>query len=335
MLALDDARPCGERARWLKHEADRRLLDSLAYLAEVVERVGCPPARLRPAIEAAQAGWRSGRPVGAAAYAFHSLLADAARAGDLGRMMTLAAMLEPSHFAGAPRAVSRQGEAREEILVQTLFDALMAREHAHEYKTNYDARAPDEVCFERSRTEIERILALIEEHDPATRAEIDAMVTDILVIGSDEINAGSSFRVHGLILLRELAPSRCWTTYLENLVHEAAHLHLFLVWTQDPIFVSDPNVRRPSPLRRGERPLSGIFHAMFVLARTIRAAKLFGSLPGLAKDVRAMSTAYNNRRNPAPFEEKFEEAVATLGEAELTPVGQGILDGCMRMVRSS
>lgn len=335
MLALDDARPCGERARWLKREADGRLLESLSYLAEAAAEGGCPAARLEAAIAAARKGWAAGAPLPAAAYAFHSLFADAVRERDTGRTMALAALVEPAQLAGPGRAVSRQGEARGDRLVQALFDALMAHEHAHEYRTDYDARPPDHGRFERSRAEVDRVLALLDAHDPETRAEIDAMVSDVLVIASDEINAGSSFRVHGLILLRELAGPRDWTTYLENLVHEAAHLHLFLVWTRDPIFVSDPNVRRASPLRREERPLSGIFHAMFVLARTIRAVKLFGALPELADEVRTMSTAYNNRRNPAPFEEKFEQAFATLAEAELTPVGQGILEGCARMVREA
>ena len=332
MLALEDARPCGERARWLKDKADDKLLDSLVYLEEVLTRAGYVAPELRLALDAARRRRRAGMSFAAAAYAFHSLFVDEMRGGEITGFLELAGKLDPDHLAGSSRVLSRQGSARDNAFVQDLFDRLMAHEHAHEYKTSYDARPPSDEPFGRSRAEVDRVLALLEAHDPETRAEIETLVSDILIIESDEINAGTSFRAHGLVLLRELVEPRDWTTYLENLVHEAAHLHLFLVWTQDPIFVSDPSVRRSSPLRRGERPLSGIFHAMFVLARTIRAVRLFAEIPELAAAVENMSTAYNNLRNPAPFEQKFEQACAALADAELTPVGQGLLEGCRRMV---
>lgn len=333
MLSVEDARPCAERARWLKADADRKLLASLSYLGEVLARAGCPAERVGAAVDAGDQALADGIRLTASAYAFHNLLADAVRAGDMGRVLALTATLDPRHLVGEGLVISSQGRARDDPLVQNLFDALMEHEHEHEYEIAYDARAPSKRAYRRSRGDIVRVLDLLERHDPETFGEIAALVTDVVVIRSDEINAGSSFRVHGLVLLRELKGARDWTVYLENLVHEAAHLQLFLAWTQDPIFANGASLRRPSPLRRGARPLSGIFHAMFVLARTIRAARIFAAIPELSADVRRMSTSYNNRRNPAPFEQKFEEARASLHDAELTPVGKALLEGCVAMVR--
>lgn len=332
MRDLGDARPCAARSTLLKTGADKRLAASLRYLLEVLAEQGGAEVDGGAKIDRLEAQLAQGGRLNAFAYALHSQLRSALEAGDAATAIEIAQAFSPEQMLVEALAVSPQGAARSDRLVQRLFDSVMIDEHRSAYNCEYDARPPDPDWFNRSRAAQARVIALIEAHDPETAREFESYVSDILIIGSDTINAGSSFRTHGLILLRQLTPERAWTTYLENLVHEAAHLHLFMVWTQDSLFHSGANDLGPSPLRRGERPMSGIFHAMFVLARTIRAKRLFEAIPGLEADVAEMTTAYNNRQNPAPFEQKFAEAHATLADANFTPVGRALYESCAEMV---
>lgn len=332
MRDLGDAQPCAARSMALKAEADRRLSSSLRYLIGVLEEQGDIAVGGDGKIDALEAGLAQGGRLNAAAYALHTKVHTALAHGDAITATELATAFTPEQMLVKSMQVSPQGEARNDPLVQRLFDSVMVDEHVTAYKCDYDARPPDPEHFRRSLDAQERVIELISAHDGETSQEFSNYVSDILIIGSDTINAGSSFRTHGLILLRALPPERAWTTYLENLVHEAAHLHLFMVWTQDSIFQSGANDLGPSPLRRGERPMSGIFHAMFVLARTIRAKRLFAQIPTLQAEVASMATAYNNRENPASFEQKFAEAHATLSDANFTPVGRALYDSCAEMV---
>jgi HEXXH motif-containing protein len=63
-------------------------------------------------------------------------------------------------------------------------------------------------------------------------------------------------------------PRSFWTMpyFFETLLHEGGHLHLMVKQTIDPLLIN-PNERTSSPLRADPRPLKGVLHAVFVLAR--------------------------------------------------------------------
>ena len=56
------------------------------------------------------------------------------------------------------------------------------------------------------------------------------------------------------------------TDALDFLIHEQSHLYVHLINNDDPI-VLNPRERYQSPLREEKRPLIGVYHATFVLAR--------------------------------------------------------------------
>src|SRR5206468_121331 len=58
--------------------------------------------------------------------------------------------------------------------------------------------------------------------------------------------------------------------YLEHIVHECAHQHLFALQLIDPVVLNDKNELFDAPIRLQKRPMDGIFHACFVLARMVR-----------------------------------------------------------------
>ncbi|MDF1760375.1 MAG: HEXXH motif-containing putative peptide modification protein [Coxiellaceae bacterium] len=58
--------------------------------------------------------------------------------------------------------------------------------------------------------------------------------------------------------------------YLEHIVHECAHQYLFALQLLDPVVLNKPNELYNAPIRVAKRPMSGIFHACFVLSRMVR-----------------------------------------------------------------
>ena len=65
-----------------------------------------------------------------------------------------------------------------------------------------------------------------------------------------------------------------WSRLAEHIIHEAAHNLLYQLWYQEPIITSDDGVFY-TPFRKDERPISGVYHAMFVLARTIYGLTIY------------------------------------------------------------
>ena len=58
--------------------------------------------------------------------------------------------------------------------------------------------------------------------------------------------------------------------YLEHIVHECAHQYLFALQIFDPVVLNDVSELYDAPIRIQKRPMNGIFHACFVLARMVR-----------------------------------------------------------------
>lgn len=58
-------------------------------------------------------------------------------------------------------------------------------------------------------------------------------------------------------------------------MHESSHLHLYTIMGEDPIFLNEGSELFTSPLRPDMRPMMGIFHATFVLARIAQAFRQY------------------------------------------------------------
>ncbi len=329
-LDLGDATPNGQRALALKFQADGRLLESLEYLIiQAGKGLGTYFSDSIDALRIAKNSHDQGILLCSGAYAIHSELAWAMRYGDARGVNRIVQSIRAEDLEHHRLLVWPYGQRGRSKFVANCLDRVMRTEHVREYGISYDARAPRVEDVPRLTFTVERVLADISLLDSETRSEIDYLITDVALIASREINAGTSFRAHGLVLLRELGPDREWTAYLENLVHEAAHLYLYLVWTEDEVIRNDRQESFASPLRPGGRPLSAIFHAMFVLARTFRVIRIFRAKDEHREAISRMSTSYNYSQNPAAFEEKFLETFETIRmHARLTSVGQALLDSC-------
>ena len=137
---------------------------------------------------------------------------------------------------------------------------------------------PSKESFARSSSLCQKALLEIKNVAPTYYAEVQQFVSHILIVHSDKFEAGSSFDVLGLITFIESLDFR---TLVEHIVHETAHQYLYNVMTFDQVCSGEGLYE--SPLRKDPRPLEGIYHATFVLARIIdfykHALKNNSSLP--------------------------------------------------------
>jgi HEXXH motif-containing protein len=330
------AAPSPDAARLLRRSADSRLIASLAYLCDVVETQGrqTPSSNWKSQLEWLQETVNSGSKLRSVSYALHNEVLQALKENDEGRAVRLIDAMSSLRLGapGEPEVGCFRGETQA-VEEWELLSSVLGRENRSAYQREFDAGRPASASGIRSVAAIEHCLAVLDECDPQTALELRAVVSEILVITSNYINAGTSFRTFGLILVQE-AGEKPWTTYLEELVHEAAHLYLYLLWTEDSIILGDDEATHPSPLRSEARPMSAVFHAMFVLARTVRCLRIVGRNERYSEDISSMPTRYNYANNPDSFESKFDSAYDTVANnALLTPFGEELLSSTERLVR--
>lgn len=197
------------------------------------------------------------------------------------------------------------------------------------------APSPQHVAeFHKSFDLLGRELA---RHLPNWWQELEALVAVILLAESGDETArfggASAFAAWGAILINP-ANSRAPLPLALTLIHESSHLKLFYAYLEDEIVLNSPDDRYSSPLRRETRPMNGIFHATFVLARMI----LFLSdlirtdaVPALLGATGHDAMEADLRRLRASFDEGYS-VIAEHGV--LTPKGAQILAQAHETVES-
>jgi HEXXH motif-containing protein len=182
----------------------------------------------------------------------------------------------------------------------------------------------DAAAVDRSLAAVDQALSAIKLASPTLGDEIAQLVTDIVIIDSTKTNAASSFQTFGVIVLKYLQPFQTWTTYVEHITHEAAHHLLFALFAEHDVFKSGNQQRYKSPLRSDLRPLDGVFHAMFVLARIIyilRRVRDSNAFPDFRR------TATYSFYNPSSLIDQFRDSFNVIAaNAQLTNFGVELLE---------
>ena len=123
----------------------------------------------------------------------------------------------------------------------------------------------------RVRRALRRAMDIIRDHAPDSWSDFSRITTEIIA-ASGAMRDGmtfdgcSSLERYGSILVN-MRRNRTPLVLAETLVHESAHSLLFALSCDDHRVLNPPTERYKSPLRIDPRPLDGIFHAAFVLAR--------------------------------------------------------------------
>lgn len=146
-------------------------------------------------------------------------------------------------------------------------------------------------------------LDLVREALPELHGEMDAIIHQIVIVGSNpeskyQVDGGSHFQLWGALFLNgHFHPDRI--AVAEVLAHESAHSLLFSFCTDEALTNNDEEMTYTSPLRPDPRPMDGIYHATFVSARMHWAMTELAKFGGLTADerTRALKCAEEDRLN--------------------------------------
>jgi hypothetical protein len=202
--------------------------------------------------------------------------------------LVLALLDERLDDARALLALITDGRIRlgQSLHVTTLDDTELGPGEADRYRR----LLADDLVFEMEaiphlrRAGAEALLAdgldLIAAGAPELAAEVRALVHEVVLVTGQKETAGqvlggaSSFALWGAVFQNiDQRVDRLGMAL--SLTHEAAHLHLFGLADGGRLVENSDEERFASPLRRDPRPMEGIAHATFVLARLAYALRRF------------------------------------------------------------
>ncbi|MBN8290546.1 hypothetical protein JI664_01075 [Rhodobacter sp. NTK016B] len=188
-----------------------------------------------------------------------------------------------------------------------------------------DLVAPGSGQTDQANSMINRAREIMQDFAPDWAREFDLLVSRIyLAANRDPKKSGfggaTVFAAFGSILLNADKIDGLPST-LMTLVHESSHAKLFLYHLDDPVILNEDNELYASPLRSTPRPMEGIFHAAWVSARMVQAARCLldsgYSGPG-ADELRRRS-----RQAAIVYRDCATEIQR---HARLTPLGQQLFD---------
>ena len=221
------------------------------------------------------------------------------------------------------------------IRVQAFSDLKTDRvARRHERLFNTDPEQPFAICpptpeiAQACRLRIDAALDLVASADPQAHEELGVLVNEIILAVSDEKPGGltfdgaSTFMLFGAILLNAQGHATVLET-VEALVHESSHNLLFGLCADGALIDNDDEERFDSPLRTDQRPMDGIVHATFVLARMDQAIQRLLASGHLTPEqcqeaaILLASSARNYRKGWGVIQR----------HARLTPLGKDVMAG--------
>ena len=184
----------------------------------------------------------------------------------------------------------------------------------------------------RMRRRLTNALDLIVTLSPLSWQDMTSATTEILCAFGEPRNMTtfdgcSSLERYGSILIN-MKRTRTQLLLAETLVHESAHGLLFALSCDERRVLNPSSERHASPLRTDPRPLDGIYHAVFVLARMFSFVKAVAEHPKTKDAMRneAKTLMAQRRKN-------FLDGYAVLEKhARLTQVGRTLIDDAYERV---
>ena len=111
-------------------------------------------------------------------------------------------------------------------------------------------------------------MALLDAAAPEIVDEFRTLVHEIVLVERIVTRpfSAASFQLWGALFLK-LDPNTTRIGIAEALAHETAHALLFGLSMGNPLVENPAEERYPSPIRRDPRPMDGVVHATYVIAR--------------------------------------------------------------------
>ena len=187
--------------------------------------------------------------------------------------------------------------------------------------------AVDEAEVERVARLLASARELLARGAPELLDEVDVLGHQLLLGKGEQTVFGGAATVFlwgAVVLNPRLIKDRI--DLAESLAHETAHALLFGLTLGEDLTLNDPGERFSSPLRADPRPIEGIVHATYVLARMVYALRSLSRLTVL--------DAAERRRVADKIERNTASYHAGLGvvqaHARFTPAGAVIFENCRR-----
>ena len=256
--SLFDFQPNAARARIIEARVRAGLVDSIEAALRAVSGYGAPSG------DTLLARIRAG-PVSPVVFGAYTDLVEAIFADDIDGAVTIANELCAPGFGLDPG-----------LRVVTLEDSDLGEGQAARYCRLIDddpmllaqlrALSPD--AFAAAAIRVKQAIALLDAAAPEIAGELRALVREIVLVDQpDDTHFGaSSFQIWGALFLRP-CPHGGRVVIAEALAHEAAHALLFGFGMGKALVVNEADELYPSPIRDDPRPMDGIVHATYVLAR--------------------------------------------------------------------
>jgi hypothetical protein len=169
-------------------------------------------------------------------------------------------------------------------------------------------------------------LALLQAHVPELAGEILALVNQLVLVESKVdpndkealvFDGASSFYLWGALLLNAERLSDP-LQIAAALTHEAAHSLLFGLTLGSPLVSNGEEERYDSPLRHDPRPMDGLVHATYVLARMTWCMRSLAQSSGLSEAQRERAQAEATK-----YQRDYQQGYAVVRDhARFTPIGQ-------------
>lgn len=139
---------------------------------------------------------------------------------------------------------------------------------------NANIESADINASEQIKKLVEEALVLIATVDKDYSQEMLTFVSEVMILKSDFLKAGSSFDLFGMIYINSSNANQSLIHMVDLLVHEAAHYYLYSLSVDDPLVLNDYDETYFSPIKGRNRPMVGIYHAAFVLFRVLKFLSL-------------------------------------------------------------
>jgi HEXXH motif-containing protein len=266
MLPSASFEPNAARAVHIDRLVRARLAESLRpIVAGIVSQGAAERAETQRLLGAIEAG-----PIRPAVFGVYSDLIDAIYADDTARaeqVFRTLMQLEPAAPADGLRMV-------------TLDEATLGTDQPERYiRLASDETAapmplePVDADALRSASVLARsTLSLLEDAAPALAAELRNLIREIVFVKSEDdegqqvFHGASTFYLWGAMFLNAVRHANR-IELARGMAHESAHSLLFGFTFGAPLVENPPDERYASPVRTDPRPMDGVVHATFVLAR--------------------------------------------------------------------
>lgn len=319
MSLADGFSPSGARGQSLDLTMRSRLAKSLEHIfKQVGEDLGVAPATARLAIASIRSTRQSPHTFGA----YYDLVL-AIEQDEIDTAKALASEILQRTSAPAPTAWGAALDDRPAPDRERYVRLLLPQE--------IEARHPNQEQFSAAKGRIDAAMDLLDRGYPAMAEEIRELLYEIVIaVGPDDPKAltfdgSSSYMLWGAIMLNAQGQQTVLDT-AQALAHESGHNLLFGKCTSSWLVENDDDELFDSPLRIDPRPMDGLFHAAYVIARMHQTLEAL-----LRSDVLDAEQTKAAHADLALHQKNFADADAVIRRSgRLTPLGLDTIEQARR-----